>query len=357
MSFRKHNRAALGLAAALAALTFTQCNMGDDNNGGTAFRQINLIADTAKFPSKKIDTNLVNPWGLAVSSSGNFWVANNETGVSTIYDGNGEPKLSPVTIPGADSGEGKPTGAVLNNTASFNLPNGGGKATFLFAGEDGTVTGWNTGAHAAVVIDRSSSGAVYKGIAIATHNGADFLYLANFHGGTVEVFNTNFQMDSAHAFKDSTLPADFAPFNVVAVKNQLWVTYAKQLLPDKEEEQPGAGFGYVNIFNADGSLVRRFASQGQLNAPWGVAVTGGNFGPFNDAVFIGNFGDGAINAFDSGGRPLGKVQDVNGRTIILPGLWALYWLPEGGNFGEDRLYFTAAPDEEAHGIFGYFISF
>jgi uncharacterized protein (TIGR03118 family) len=289
-----------------------------------------------------------------------FWVSNAETGVATVYDGHGRafPMDGPlvVTIPQAPgkTGPAAPTGQVFNGTGAFAAAPGM-PAVFLFATEDGTIAGWNPGVdrtHAVLKVDRSASGAIYKGLAIAAGVGGPRIYATNFHAGTVDVFDGNFNPALAGAFADPSLPAGYAPFNIRNVNGRLFVTYAKQDA-DAEDDVPGPGNGYVNEFDLDGVLIRRFASQGTLNAPWGIALAPAGFGAFGGQLLIGNFGDGRISAFDpETGEFRGQLEDGKGRAIEIEGLWAILF-GNGANAGDtDKLYFTAGIEEESHGLFG-----
>jgi uncharacterized protein (TIGR03118 family) len=262
--------------------------------------------------------------------------------MSTVYDASGNSLGTSVAIPGQDDAVGAPTGVVANTTTDFHLINGL-KAAFLFAGEDGAITAWDSGGVATIIV--SNPDAVYKGLAIATDSSRSFLYAADFKGGKIDVYDGAFLKDSTRMFRDSTLPQGYAPFNIALVGTELYVAYAKQDA-DGEDDVSGAGNGFVDVFSTGGTLVRRLASSGNLNSPWGIAYVPGTFGGFGNAVFVGNFGDGLINAFDTQGNFLGQVQDSAGTPIKIDGLWALF--PANGN-----LYFTAGPNDETHGIFGY----
>ena len=305
------------------------------------------------------DTNLVNPWGISFSPTGPFWVSDNGTGLVTAYDGNGQPApaAGPIIVtippPGGGSPPSAPTGQVYNATSGF-LLDGVNKAIFLFATEDGTISGWNSvvnAKNAVIKVDNSASGAIYKGLAIG---GTGFLYAADFHGRKIDWFNSSFTpvVDPTKFVIDATIPLDFAPFNIQNLGGLLYVTYAKQDA-DKEDDVAGAGFGYVDVFDLSGVLVRHFASQGTLNAPWGLAIAPPNFGDFSNALLVGNFGDGRINAFKlSDGTFLGQMLEPSGRPLEIDGLWGLTF-GNGGQAGSlDILYFTAGIDDENHGLFG-----
>lgn len=326
------------------------------------FTQTNLISDVPGL-APRTDPNLVNPWGIALGTNGGLWVADNGAGVATTYDGSGQtlPLTSPlvVTIPTPESmGASKPTGVATNATSGFVISSGGasGPATELFATEDGTIAGWNSAVdatHAIIAVDNSASEAIYKGLAIGFNASGAFLFATNFHAGTIDVFDQNFApVSMPGAFADPNIPAGFAPFGISAINGNLYVTYAMQDA-DMEDDVPGPGLGFIDIFDTQGHLVERFATQGQLNAPWGLAwAPFQGFDEFNNALFVGNFGDGQVNAFDfDSGAFLGKVRDAAGNPISIEGLWGLqFGLTIRG--GLNTLYFAAGIDDEAHGLFG-----
>jgi uncharacterized protein (TIGR03118 family) len=322
------------------------CKKGNPMQQQFNVTQTNLVADTAGYNAAKIDTNLVNAWGIAVNPTGIIWISSNHKAVSTIYDKTGQTLRPPVTIPSVNANEpGAPTGIVFNSSTVF----GGNK--FIFAGEDGIITAWASGNAAVKVADRSQFNTVYKGLAIATDAGASFLYAANFRGGKIDVFDGNFNYVTGKPFSDTSIPAGFGPFNIQNIGGLLYVTYAKLKGPDNEDDEAGPGNGYVNIFKPDGTLVRHFASQGPLNSPWGITHAPAGFAGGPEAILIGNFGDGKINIFDLQGNYRGQLQD-DGQAIDIEGLWAIDFLNTNAH-PNDPLYFTAGPKEESHGVFGY----
>jgi uncharacterized protein (TIGR03118 family) len=343
----------LGLGLAITSLALYWNNASAQNS----YFQRNLVSDIAGM-AEKTDTNLVNPWGIATSASSPFWVSDNHAGVSTLYNGDGIASSLVVTIPPPSGGTppAAPTGVVFNSSTNFQV-SPGAAARFIFATEDGTIVGWNSGSTGILKVDNSASGAIYKGLGIGTSNGSNYLYAANFFAGTVDVFDQNYGSATLPgSFLDPTIPAGFAPFNVQNIAGQLYVTYAKQDA-DKHDDVPGAGNGYVNIFNTNGVLVRRLISQGALNSPWGMALAPTNFGAFSGALLVGNFGNGKINAFDPAtGSQLGTLQDPAGNPINIQGLWGLIF-GNGGSGGDTRtLYFAAGiagtNSIEDHGLFG-----
>jgi uncharacterized protein (TIGR03118 family) len=314
-----------------------------------AFAQTNLVADVSGTGATTIDSNLVNPWGIAFGPTGNLWVANNGTSTTTFYDASGKPAGTAISIPGSDpQSGGAPTGIVLNATNDFVIP-GAGAATFLFAGEDGTIAAWNSSTTSAkLVVNRSSNGAVYKGIAIAVNGGANFLYATDFKNNRVEVFNGSFQL--VNSFTDPNIPAGYAPFGIANLGGRLYVTFAKQKAPDNEDDEPGVGNGFVDVFNANGTVAMRFASNGHLNAPWAVVRAPANFGLFGNAVLVGNFGDGQIGVYNpTTGAFIDVLRDESANPIAIDGLWGLVFGPSSVS---TTLYFAAGPDDESHGLVG-----
>ena len=266
------------LTMATVAVALAACSDNDHViNVVTPLNQFtiaHLVADQGIATT--IDPNLVNPWGIAFGPTGLLWVANNGTGTSTVYNGNGTKVATTVTIPGADGAQGVPTGVVLNSTGDFVIVGIGpvqlpqiGPATFIFAGEDGTISAWNPSApnsSAVIVADRSATGAVYKGIAMAQNGGANFLYVTNFHANAVDVYDKNFTL--VNSFTDAGMAAGFAPFGIATINGKLYVSYAKQKAPDNKDDDAGVGNGFIDVFNPDGSLSKRLISNGVLNSPW-----------------------------------------------------------------------------------------
>jgi uncharacterized protein (TIGR03118 family) len=339
-----------GLLAAFAAITcFYACHKDHDVTPplNPNLNQTVLVADTTGLGTTKIDAKLGNAWGIAIGPTGGIWISANHTGVSTVYDNTGQTIIPPVTIPAAKPTDvGAPTGVVFNSTKDF----AGSK--FIFAGEDGIIAAWTSGSSAVKVADRSLTNAVYKGIALAADGSTNFLYVTNFKGSKIDVFDSNFNYVSSKPFHDPGIPADYGPFNIANIGGKLYVTYAKHKGPDNEDDQAGAGNGYVDIFNPDGTLVKRFASQGALNSPWGITIAPAGFADFGPTILVGNFGDGRINVFDQAGNYKGQLHS-SASVITIHGLWAIDFLKGNGGIDPgDPLYFTAGPDDESHGVFG-----
>jgi len=312
----------------------------------SGYSQTNLVADTAGIAAHT-DPQLSNPWGIASFPGQPFWIANNNGGTSTLYDASGNKNSLVVQIPVAavnPCSVGCPTGTVANSQGVYF-----GGAQFIFDTEDGILASWSQGVTAVKVVDNSAAGAVYKGLALLSNGGANFLLAANFRSGKVDVFDFAFNPASlAGSFSDPNLPAGFAPHGIQIINNQIFVAYAMQDGP-KHDPVIGAGNGLVDIFDMNGNFVRRFASGGMLNAPWGVALSPANFGQFSNAMLVGNFGDGTINAFDVNGNFLGQLSDTGGHALVNPGLWSLVF----GQTSSDAqtLYLTAGGADQTHGLF------
>jgi len=316
---------------------------------GNAYAVQNLVSD-GSIPASHIDPMLVNAWGIAASSTSPWWVADNGTNVSTLYDATGNPRPLIVNVPGA------PTGTVFYGGAGFVVA-GAGPARFMFAAEDGTISAWAPalGTQSKVVVPNASApahGAIYKGLAVAQTPSGDFLYAADFHNNHVDVFDAGFHPVPAAAFTDPGLPARFAPFGIQTINGKIFVSYAKQDA-DAEDEIAGDGLGFVSMFNSDGSFVARVASRDALNAPWGMAMAPAHFGRFSGDLLVGNFGNGRINVFD--GRtfePKGHLKNTRGKAVVIDGLWGIAFGNGGAAGPVNVLYFAAGPHDEAAGLFG-----
>jgi uncharacterized protein (TIGR03118 family) len=390
----------LGPAAVIAitviAATAVRADDGNRENEGNRYVVTNLVSDIAALGGRVIDPNLKNAWGVAFTPAASpFWIADNANGLSTLYDGNGTivSLASPsggVTIPcPPTAGLGSncptfaaPTGLVWNPTTStttgFLVPLTGKVASFIFATEDGTISAWTGGLtpnpfNAVLAVNNSLNpnatlGAVYKGLAVgvnvngvSVNGGTDFvlLFATNFRAGTVEAYapapassTTGFYVPvtTDGGFTDPKIPRGYAPFGIQNINGDLFVTYAKQNGP-RHDDVAGPGNGFVDVFDTNGHLLRRFASRGTLNSPWGVARASFAFGRFSGKILVGNFGDGKINVFESDGTFVDQLRDTNGKTIAIDGLWTLT-LGGGAKSSSDTLYFTAGPTGETDGLFG-----
>jgi uncharacterized protein (TIGR03118 family) len=328
-----------------------------------SFHQTNLVSNIPGL-ALSTDANLKNPWGLSSSATSPIWVSDNNAGVSTLYRGDGStvPLVVTIPAPGSPTG-GTPTGTVFNTTASdFQVSKGTAKAKalFLFATEDGTILGWNPavgGTSATIAVDKSAipdaaNGAVYKGLTLGTAGANNYLYAANFRSGNLDVFDKDFhQVTLAGSFSDPNLPSGFAPFGVENLGGQIFVTYAKQDA-DRHDDVRGPGNGVVDVFATDGTLVRRFATGGTLNSPWGLAMLPATFGNFHGDVLVGNFGDGRINAFTPAGVLRGQLKSETSAAIEIEGLWGLRFGNGGSGGDPGTLFFAAGINDEADGLFG-----
>jgi uncharacterized protein (TIGR03118 family) len=323
----------------------------------------NLVSDQAG-KADHVDPNLVNAWGIAASSTSPWWVADNGTDVSTLYNGSGVAQFPPTPLVVAV--EGGPTGIVFNGGPGFvvNDRRGhSGPSIFIFATEAGMIRGWNPNVpppppstHAFPIANRSGVGAIYKGLAIFQTPDGGRLYAADFHNARVDMFDKNLQLISAPgAFVDPSLPAGFAPFGIQNINGNIFVTYAKQDA-DKEDEVAGPGLGIVDEYSKAGVFITRVATRGDLNAPWGLAMAPSDFGAFSGDLLVGNFGDGKIHAYEP--QPNGTfvqrgvLLGTDGKPIVIDGLWGIGFGNGSGSGDTDDLYFAAGPDDEMHGLFG-----
>ena len=322
------------------------------------FSQTNLVSDIGGL-ALYTDPNLVNPWGLVPGTSGVFWSANNESGTSTLYNADGSIRPLVVTIPG-----GKATGVVatLPADSSFWIPSGKsmGRAVFIFVTQNGTVAAWNPSVNMTTAIQvAATAGAVYTGAALGGTNSQPLLYAADFANQRIDIYNRDFtQVSTPGSFMDPGLPSGYSPFNITAVDDRLYISYA-QIDPSTHDEMKGAGLGFVSVFDPSGNFVRRFASNGALNAPWAIVRAPSGFGDFGGSLLVGNFGDGRINAFNfATGAFQATLEDTAGYALELDGLWGLnFGLPVSGAGVAQHLYFNAGIQDEAHGLFGYLSEF
>jgi uncharacterized protein (TIGR03118 family) len=344
-------------------------NIAQPQNRLNRYRVTSLVTNQS-------DARLVNPWGLAFNHDSPAWIANNGSGTASLYDGNGTPftGLPFVTIP---QSAGNPTGIVANHTEDFDLPATGtdgnqdnNPARFIFATENGRLAGWSqqlADLNNAIVLENavppSGETPVYKGLALASNGEGHFLYATDFHNARIQVFDKDFNwVDPQTAFgcnfTDARIPTGFAPFGIQNIHGALYVTYARQD-QNQQDDVPGRGSGFVDVFDANGCLIRRFASRGRLNSPWGIAMAPANFGIHSNTVLIANFGDGSINAFDPiTGRFRGALLNVGdtgtraGRRILLDGIWGIAFGNGVLNQPTNTLFFTSGPNDEANGVYG-----
>jgi len=332
------------------------------DSGGGLYKQTNLVSDIPGM-AKHTDPNLVNPWGISFVPTNAFWIADNNSGLSTLYDGKGNIQSLVVTIPPAKGDTtGSSTGTVFSSfSGAFMVTEKGisGTSGFLFDSEDGTISGWNPLVdpnHAVIAVH--NSGAVYKGLAIAAVHANPYLYAANFRAGTIDVFDKHFAPATLQgSFQDPGIPKGYAPFNIQSLGSKLYVTYAQQDSA-RHDDVPGQGRGFLDVFDDNGNLLKRLVSHGQLNAPWGLALASANFGLFSNDLLVGNFGNGSINAFDPNtGAFLGTLKDSQNQPVHIDGLWALAFGGGGDSGQPNQLFFTAGIQKEQHGLFGIIEAF
>ncbi|HEX6171064.1 MAG TPA: TIGR03118 family protein [Chitinophagaceae bacterium] len=318
------------------------------------FVQLNLVGSSSSNKPLNIDPDLVNAMGISFPPSGPAWVSSEGKGLGSAYNLDGLKVGSPVDIPHAlNTTTGHPTGHVYNPTNDFKLPNGN-PAVFIFATSDGIISGWNLGSSAVKKIDHSS-GASYLGVTLANDGSDFFIYAANFAQNRIDVFDENWNQVNTKPFIDPDLPAGYSPFNIQIISDgKLYVMYARKDATGKREIGPG--HGYINIFNTNGTLLKRFASKGKLNAPWGITVAPAGFwGEFSltqitNVILVGNNGDGHINAFDENGNFIGPLS-TNGKAIEIDGLWGITFPPITG-LNRYYLYFAAGPNNGSGGLVG-----
>lgn len=312
----------------------------------------NLVSDIPGA-ARRTDFNLVNPWGIAVGSSGTIWVANNGTGTSTLYDQTGVPQDLVVTIPASatNTDGANPTGIVFNSGPGFVVSENGvsGPSIFIFVSEDGSISGWSptvVSDHAIIAVDDGAEGAVYKGAALGESSSGLRLFVTNFSEGKVSIYDDTFaEIEDDEAFVDPEVPPGYSPFGIENINGLIYVTYAKRDA-DGEDDVPGRGHGFLAVFDADGNLVNHLASRGPLNSPWGLTLAPSDFGNFSGALLVGNFGDGEIHGYDpTTGAFLGTMHKPDKTPLRLDELWALHTI-------DNQVFFTAGIVEEEHGLFG-----
>jgi len=340
---------------ALAAGPATAANINSVN----AFVVRNLQSDVPGR-AEHLDPDLINGWGISAGPASGpatpWWVADNGTHKTTLYNGVTGLKQALIVDLAGNGGPADPTGTVFNTSTEF--PVNGDPARFIFDGEDGAVSGWNGGT-VSTVEATSQNGAIYKGLAIGsvTSGGTShaYLYAADFHNNHVDVYDGTWTLKHwAGAFHDPNLPAGYAPFGIQNLNGEIFVTYAKQD-PDRMDEVAGEGLGFVDRYGTDGSFRGRVASRGALNAPWGLAWAPAGWGRFGGQLLVGNFGNGRINVFratSSGWEATGHLKTPGHQPIVIDGLWGIGFGNGGGAGPTNVLYFAAGPDDESHGLFG-----
>lgn len=342
--------------AAVAAFTAAPAAQGVARAGSHPFHVVRMVSDQAGR-APVTDPSLVNAWGLALTPTSPLWVSDNGTDASTLYSGATAPSSPAAKVPLTVSipGGGAPTGVVFNPTTRFVLSTHGktGPALFIFAGEHGSLTAWNqTGALAEAVPVAHSRNTVYKGLTMVTMRGRPFLLAANFGRDRIDVFNSHFaRVRMPSAFRNRGIPQGYAPFNVARLGNRVYVSYAKQD-PAKQDDVPGRGHGFVNVFADNGHFQRSLLRRGVLDSPWGMAVAPTGFGGFAGRLLVGNFGNGRIHVVNQRtGHVVATLRTAAGHPISIDGLWGL--LPGNGTAGgTSDVLFSAGPGGESHGLVG-----
>ncbi|HXM05501.1 MAG TPA: TIGR03118 family protein [Chthoniobacterales bacterium] len=342
----------------LSVLTVAWVTLSPLTSFAQEYQQTNLVANTNQPGASTVDPNLVNPWGIARSSTGPWWISDEGKGVSTIYNGIGQaapPVL--VTVPSAGQAPtGSPTGIVFNGSSDFEVASGK-PGIFIFATFDGTISAWNpqVDATVAVVKVKATPGSVLTGATTAQSKGQSFLYVADVHEGKIRVFDTNFSpvKTPGDAFRDMHLSDKFVPFNIQNIGGNLYVTFAKQNQA-KNFVDVGPNLGAIAVFSPEGQLLQRFDRDSKVNAPWGIVQAPTDFGSFSHSILVGQFGSGEILAFDAvTGSLQGALEDQNGQPITLPGLWAIAFGAGNTNSGAaNALYFNAGGNQGTTGLFG-----
>ena len=332
------------------------------------YQQTNLVSSTSGI-APNTDSNLINPWGISRSSGGPWWISDNGTGLSTLYSGTGATIPLVVTIPPATPQykTGSPTGTIFNGTSQFDLaPNA--PAIFLFATEDGTISGWNPGVNktSAVILVNTKGASSFKGMTSATisspHRFAGtYLYVADFLNGRIDVFNSQFQrvpmlenrFNHPHNDgEDNESHSGFSPFNVQNIGGNIYVTYAATS-GHSINELDGTGLGDVVVFSPSGKELMRFQHGPWFNAPWGITQASSDFGAYSHDILVGQFGSGEIAAFNPvSGRFEGLLMNSSNQPIQIDGLWGLSFGNGASAGSATALYFAAGSNNENGGLIG-----
>ncbi len=321
-----------------------------------AYRQTNLASGVPGVAANDVQ-RLSNPGAIAFLPGQPFFIADSGAGsISSLNSSGIQAGAVAVAVPPVDTSRSMPSGVASDGSGVFGLAD----APFQYVAvtEDGTISGFSTlngevPTLATLVRDDFGAGAVYTALALLHPNCcAPFVAVANFNDGLIHTFTNSFDLlDRPGAFQDPNLPPGYAPYGMQVIGNRLFVTYALQ---DAAKHGPvmGAGNGVVNVFDTEGNFVRRLATGGSLNAPWGIAIASANFGPFSGAILVGNFGDGTISAFDAAtGNFLGQISDGDGNAIANSGIRGLTFRGDGVA-DPDTLFFTAGNDKGQSGLLG-----
>ncbi len=340
--------------------TSSASSQSDTGNTQFALNMVALVSNVDAVAAQH-DEKMTDAWGLEFGDPGRVWV-NNSSGYSTVYDGSGKdvmiddggkqvPLAVKIPVPNGPDGNGAAplTGMVFSAKHEFL-----GDA-FVFSSEQGTIAGWNDSMklNAAMRVDNSGKGAVYKGLTSADTPQGPRLYAADFALNTVDVFDSNYKpVTLPGKFVDPNMPSNYAPFGIKAMNSAIYVTYAEQSL-DKHNDVGAVGHGYIDVFTTEGEFQKRLVSNGRLNSPWGMALAPLDFGAFSNKLLVGNFRDGYINVFDpKSGQWLGQVTDKHGAPLQIDQLWSLTFGNDNGAGKHNQLFFAAGPSSEQDGLFG-----
>lgn len=316
------------------------------SNVALAQYQLRNLVSNQVGKAPHIDPLMVNAWGLTYGPGGPFWISDQGSGWSTLYNGKGVAKSLQVVVPSASgAGPGSPTGIAFNGSPDFQVQ--GWSAIFLFATLDGTISGWapQSNPNASIIaVNNSATGAVYTGLAITSKPSGNFLYAADVANNKVDMFDGSFNL--VMSFTDPTLPAGFGPFGIQDINGLVYVGFAPA---------DGSKGGAIDIFEEDGTFVRQLAAGKPLNQPWGFAVAPKNFGKLSNTLLVSNnTNSGTINAFNLvSGQFVGTVRDTNGKNIVIDQVWGIEFGGGTANNGRtNQLFFTAGPHNNLAGTFG-----
>ncbi len=308
------------------------------------YQVTNLVSNQEKT-ARTTDPLIVNAWGLTYGPGSPFWISDNGSGWSTLYNANGSKVPLNVLIPSAGDGPGSPTGIAFHAPSDGEFQVQGWSAIFIFATLDGTISGWAPQSNPnAAIIAVNTPGAVYTGLAITSHSSGNLLFAVDNANNKVDIYNGNFHL--VKSFTDTTLPAGFAPFGIQDFGGLVYVAFASS---------SGAAGGFIDIYSEDGTLLKQLASGAPLNQPWGFAVAPKNFGPLSNTLLVtNNTNSGTINAFNAiTGEFVGTLKDTDNKAIVIDQLWGIKF---GGGSSADgatnQLFFTAGPDNNKAGTFG-----
>lgn len=355
-----------GQSKALLALLLGGASVIASAQTSNGYQVTNLISD-GSVTAAITDPNLINPWGIGIGST--VWISGEKTGFEIVTTATGTEKFDVIIPPASGTDLGQPTEVIFSGAATgFTLPIGA-PPTFLFATHDGTISGWNAAlgmndSTAQIVVNNGATNAAYTGLALLTNTTGTYLLAANFgQASDIEVYNTTFQPAKlAGNFTDPNLPANYSPFSVHVVGNQVFVAYALRSVTTTNgvsdfKQTVQAGAGILDVFDLNGNFVATAVNGGNLNAPWGLAMAPSGFGVFSGDLLVGNFGDGVINVYNPTTYAFeGQLIDSTGKTVANPSLWEIIFGTSNatppGTGDPDTLFFASGLTGATHGLFG-----